>query len=180
MTSREYPAPWEQTQEEFIGYFLIGDMFDVDARTHEWVWDDEQELIKSLEAPLWTSDGGDVCIRPTPKDWADSVDYGYLYLIDTTSHHIVGYYIDAQCWVHDDYRGRGYGTRLTVEANKRRGYSTVAPIGGLGFTEAGLAIHRAAHRVLVEEALEAGKTVPERVLIEYHLENTLPDRRTFR
>ena len=54
----KHPAPWEQTQDEFIGRFLVGDMFDLDAGSHEWIWDDEAGLLSSLEGGHWTSADG--------------------------------------------------------------------------------------------------------------------------
>jgi GNAT superfamily N-acetyltransferase len=77
---------------------------------------------------------------------------------------VCGFYMDGQCWVDPEHRGRGLGARLVLAAAEFHGGRPFDAPFGLGFSPAGYAAHVAAHRLAVLEAHESGLPVPGDVL----------------
>lgn len=69
--------------------------------------------------------------------------------------HIVGFYAGSYLWISSEHRGKGLSTPLIIAAAEQRGGSIMPPGVVLqGYTPAGLAAHRKAHRHAILEATE--------------------------
>lgn len=77
---------------------------------------------------------------------------------------LAGFYAGSYLWIDPAHRGRGLAAPLILAAARHRG-GTVLPPGVVvqGYTPAGLAAHRSAHRRAVAAALARGLPVPAAV-----------------
>lgn len=77
---------------------------------------------------------------------------------------IIGFYASSYLWIAMEHRGMGLSTPLILAAATQRG-GTVIPPGVVlqGYTPAGLAAHRSAHRHAVLDALARGCKLPPAV-----------------
>ncbi|UCV24419.1 hypothetical protein [Ferribacterium limneticum] len=74
---------------------------------------------------------------------------------------IVGFYAGSYLWISAEHRGKGLSTPLILAAAEQRGGSIMPPGVVLqGYTPAGLAAHRKAHRHAILEATE--RVIPGR------------------
>lgn len=68
---------------------------------------------------------------------------------------IVGFYAGSYLWIAAEHRGKGLSTPLILAAAEQRGGSIMPPGVVLqGYTPAGLAAHRKAHRQAILDATE--------------------------
>jgi hypothetical protein len=75
---------------------------------------------------------------------------------------IVGFYAGSYLWIAAEHRGKGLSTPLILAAAEQRGGSIMPPdVVVQGYTPAGLAAHRKAHRHAILEATE--RIIPGRV-----------------
>ena len=75
---------------------------------------------------------------------------------------IVGFYAGSYLWIAAEHRGKGLSTPLILAAAEQRGGSIMPPGVILqGYTPAGLAAHRKAHRQAILDATE--RVIPGRV-----------------
>jgi len=144
---------WTVDISDFVGgVSFVGDVFDFDGRadgseseedyTHIWEWDD-------FGRSLWSGT-------------RDGIGYSVVELRDCEPATValradgetVGFYSDAMCWIDPPHRGRGLSVDLV-----RGGIALLGKVPDLnlvGFSEAGLAAHEAAHRESVREAILRG------------------------
>jgi hypothetical protein len=81
---------------------------------------------------------------------------------------IVGFYEGPTVCIHPKHQGKGLGLELILFASALRGGSAVAEYQDeMLFSEAGLGAHVKAHDMAIKRAMEAGETVPERVIEDY-------------
>lgn len=83
---------------------------------------------------------------------------------------IVGFYAGSYLWIAKAHRSLGLSTPLILTAASQRG-SSILPAGVVlqGYTSAGVAAHRSAHRHAVLTALTKGLPVPSAVIDEIYL-----------
>lgn len=159
--------PWQLTFDEFVGPTLISDKFEIHGRhdiDYEALWETVRDR-QSIRPPIRLSpDGFSICE-------IDDFEPSGSFVLLAPDGRPCGFYMDAQCWVDPEHRGRGLSTLLISAAADWHGGSPTNNRCGLGFSPAGIAAHRAAHRSLVLEAFTAGENVPEAVLREYDLSN---------
>lgn len=80
---------------------------------------------------------------------------------------LAGIYAGSYLWIAPAHRGRGLSTPLILAAAAQRGGGILPPgIVLQGYTAAGVAAHRSAHRQAVLTALADGLPVPAAVLEE--------------
>lgn len=149
-------TPWQRTFEAFAGRGIhhpsdtmrVGES---EART----------LLADLAALEWAAPacaGAGYLVRNATRSWSTAL---------FQAGKVVGFYAGSSLWIAPAHRGRGMSSPLILAAATHRG-GTVLPPGVVfqGYTAAGLAAHRAAHRLAVLTALAGGLPVPEAVLAE--------------
>lgn len=166
-----FREPWQMTQEEFIGPYMISETFAFDGRGEDYdhFWANARQ--DDLEV-VWTSD----CGRYQVKDLEWDRTCVFLYAVDAIKDdvfHPIGFYFDGMAWIDADYRGQGLATDLILAAAKVAGGSPTNNEEGMGFSEAGLKAHEIAHWRSVERAVEQGFDVPQEVLDEYGLDGAM-------
>jgi len=144
---------WQADIDDFVGGAIhVGPSFEFDGRadgtdsdedyTHVWDWDD-------FGRTLWsgTRDGTEYSV-------VELAGFDPPTVALRTEGETVGYYMDAMCWVDPPHRGKGLAVDLI-----RGGIALldkVPNLNAVGFSEAGLAAHEAAHRESVREAILRG------------------------
>lgn len=156
--------PFELTQDEFTGPYIVGDVFSIDGREDEtyevvWEWAESPELRRF---PVWFGDGYSIC------ELDDFHPEGTFILVSPDGQ-AVGFYMDAQCWIDPEHQGKGLSTPLILAAAEFHGGSPTRNEEGLGFSPAGYAAHIAAHRSAVKAAFEKGEAISEENLAAYDL-----------
>lgn len=151
----QYRPAWQRTLRAFAGRGIEwpSDSMRVDE-------DEAQALLAALGGRRWS-----------PSAAADPGDYAILAVADSPDvalfqgGEIVGFYLGSSLWVARRHRGRGLSPALVLAAAELRGGSSLPPgVVFQGYTGAGAAAHRAAHRQAVGHALAAGLPVPAEVL----------------
>ena len=157
--------PWQLTFDEFVGPTLISDKFEIHGRhdmEYEVLWDVASDPGNLRLPALVSADGFSVCE-------VDEFDPEGTFVLLSPASEPCGFYMDGQCWVDPECRGLGLSTLLISAAANWHGGSPTNNRCGLGFSPAGIAAHRAAHRKLVTDAFTAGQSIPEAVLEENNL-----------
>lgn len=152
--------PSKMTFDEFVGPYLLGENFEIDGRRDFdfgviWEW---KALADPVPLPL--PDGYGVARL-------DGFEPECTFVLIGPAGERCGFYATGQVWVDEAHRGRGLAVHLISAAARYRDGSPTVGRHGIGFSNAGLAAHRAAHRSFVAQALEADREVPDRVLSEY-------------
>ena len=156
--------PHEMTSEEFVGLATISDCFSIDGRQdedYEWLWD-----VDFTGYPVaGEAEGGYRIVHL--DDWEPA---GTVILV-SPAEQMCGFYMDSQCWIDLEHRGKGLSTPMILAAADILGGSPVRDNEGcpVGFSEAGYRAHMAAHAFAVQEAVRNDLDVPQRVLAECHL-----------
>ena len=151
-------AIWSGTLEEFLGPgSLVAATFAIDGH------DAEYELYREVPyelAAAWTSADGHHSVHVVAdEDWEPPT----AVLIENRTGDTVGFYAGGELWIDAEHRGRGLSTPLIVCLVDRLGKAAYDNALGIGFSAAGHAAHAAAHRSVVQRAIEAGIRVPSRV-----------------
>lgn len=151
---------WELLPDEFTGPAIALPIFEIDGRSEEYdqIWE-EAEAGGLRE--IWRSACG--CYRVGDLDWEQGPAL-VMYHLGMEGRVAIGFYLRGQCWIDEAWRGRGLAVELILAASALVGGSPTCNPEGMGFSEAGLAVHRKAHRIAVERALAAGHDVPIHVL----------------
>jgi GNAT superfamily N-acetyltransferase len=155
-------AVWGASFEEFIGLYAIDDrLYGFNGRHEDNSIHFEADFAGHV---LWTSPDGFYTVRPTKDpDWEPSPTM----LLVRDGSEVVGFYAGGMLWIDDAHRGRGIAPWLVLAGCVEAGRVPRDNSQIVGFSEAGIAAHRAAHRIAVDLALQAGLPVPERVTGEY-------------
>ena len=151
-------AAWQMTFGEFAGPSMVGPLWSIDGADEEYdlVWEAARD--GGLPA-LWHSACGRCVIRDLEWDQVPS-------LVLEADGNAVGFYLCGACWVAPEWRGLGLAVEMVLMASQCAGGSPTCNEDGLGFSEAGHQLHRKAHTIAVQRAVEAGYAVPERVLLD--------------
>jgi GNAT superfamily N-acetyltransferase len=147
------------TFDKFIGPHMVSPAFDLDGRDEdsEVYWESADTALE----PCW-SEGG-YSVRRLPD-----FEPPNTFILFAPDGEACGWYSDAMCWVDEAHRGRGLSTQLILAAaNFLKGRPIRPDPGPIGFSEAGYAAFRVAHRSSVASALAEGLKVPERVRAEF-------------
>lgn len=153
-------APWQRTFESFAGPGIHdpSEMMKV-SDSDAGVIIPELSAVKWLP-PAYIGEGrhAGYSIRNGVDTWATVLFHG---------EGVAGFYVGSSLWIAKPHRGRGLHVPLILVAARQRG-GTVLPPGVVfqGYTAAGIAAHRGAHRHAVAIALAEGLPVPEEVLRE--------------
>lgn len=150
-------APWQRTFRTFAG---PGIDFPSDSMR---ITDDEAAaVLERLTQSTWSPElpsgagcGTGFTLRHARRECVTAL---------FARNDVAGFYAGSYLWIARAYRGHGLSVPLILAAAMRR-RGTVLPPGVVvqGFTNAGLAAHRAAHRRAVHAALQAGQAVPSAV-----------------
>lgn len=155
-------AVWGVPSEQFVGPHVVDNaLYGFNGRHEDNAIHFEADID---EHELWTSPDGAYTVRSTKDpDWEPSPT---LLLVHTDTE-IVGFYAAGMLWIDDAHRGRGLAPWLVLAGCIKAGKIPYDNSVLMGFSEAGIAAHRAAHRLAVRIAIEAGLPVPDLVANEY-------------
>ena len=155
-------AVWGVPFEQFVGPHVIDDaLYGFDGRHEDNAVHFEADFA---EQALWASPDGAYTVRPTKDpDWEPSPTM----LLVHGGIDIVGFYAGGMLWIDDAHRARGLAPWLVLAGCVKAGKVPYDNSDFMGFSEAGIAAHRAAHRLAVQIAIEAGLPVPDVVANEY-------------
>lgn len=151
-------APWQRTFEAFAGRGIHhpSDMMRVGESEARGILAD----LAALEWGAATPAAPGYLVANATKSWTTAIFHNGA---------VVGFYAASSLWIARSHRGRGLSTPLILAAAAHRGGTILPPgVAFQGYTGAGVAAHRAAHRRAVLAAIEAGLPVPEPVLDELH------------
>jgi GNAT superfamily N-acetyltransferase len=142
MTSALLTDHFEKVMENaMIDDFLYN--FDANEDSHSFYLDAEYDEANLI----WQNDDG-YRLCKVPGDDAPTV-----LLFHEES--VVGLYRDMMAWINPDHRGKGLGTTMIVEFADHFGENAFKneqndPAEGLGFTDAGFAVHQNARQIAME------------------------------
>lgn len=147
-------AVWGVPFEGFVGPHRIDDrLYGLDGT------EDDREIHFGADIapdPIWRSADGIYAVHAVADpDWQPQ----HTVLL-THGGDPVGFYAGGMTWIDPDHRGRGLAAPMILAAAVTAGGVPYDNVEIMGFSEAGIAAHRAAHRMAVEIALAAGKDVP--------------------
>ncbi|NTV71175.1 MAG: hypothetical protein HGA71_13655 [Azonexaceae bacterium] len=148
-------APWQRSFLEFAGPGI-----DRPSDTLRVTEDEAADILAKLAIQAWSAQlpagslqNSGYTIRHTRAGFNTA-----LFRVGR----IVGFYAGSYLWIAAEYRGKGLSTPLILAAAEQRGGSIMPPGVILqGYTPAGLAAHRKAHRQAILEATE--RVIPGRV-----------------
>ena len=152
-------AAWEATCDAFVGRSLESEAFDVDGRDddHEVVW---QAPVDS--EPFWENGDGYAIHLASDPDWEPET----LLLLDPVGLPC-GFYSGGESWIDPPHRGRGLGVEMVLAMTTAMGRGPIDIYqDGMGFSPAGLGMHRKAWCVAVARAVEDGHEVAPSILAE--------------
>jgi len=126
------------TEEDLVGtMYLVSPIFEIDG------WDGEYSIVWDWEdtVRVWTEGGYSI---------HGLVDFEPCCVVLRHEGESVGFYMDGQCWVDPDHRGRGLARAMVVAlvAWSRR----LPDVKDIGFSEAGYRLHISALRQITQEA----------------------------
>lgn len=148
-------APWQRSFLDFAGPGI-----DRPSDSLRVTDDEAAEILAKLLAQAWTAhlparllQNSGYTLRHTREGFNTAI---------FKVGHIVGFYAGSYLWISAEHRGKGLSTPLILAAAEQRGGSIMPPGVVLqGYTPAGLAAHRKAHRQALLEATE--RIIPGRV-----------------
>lgn len=148
-------APWQKSFLDFAGPGI-----DRPSDSLRVTDDEAAEILAKLLAQAWTAhlparllQNSGYTLRHTREGFNTAI---------FKVGHIVGFYAGSYLWISAEHRGKGLSTPLILAAAEQRGGSIMPPGVVLqGYTPAGLAAHRKAHRQALLEATE--RIIPGRV-----------------
>ncbi|HZX33412.1 MAG TPA: hypothetical protein VFF03_18830 [Rhodocyclaceae bacterium] len=153
-------APWQRTFESFAGPGIHNpsDMMKVSDS-------DARQILPELAAVKWQPPAYVGEGRHAGYSVCNAVDAWATVLFHAGR--VAGFYVGSSLWIAKPHRGKGLNVPLILVAARHRG-GTVLPPGVVfqGYTAAGIAAHRSAHRHAVAVALAEGLPVPAEVLRE--------------
>jgi GNAT superfamily N-acetyltransferase len=147
---------WELSLYDFCQAGMVGPSFEIDGRDDEdydVIWSFASDL-KNLRFPVWIS--GSYQIQEIDEFEPEGT------FVLKYKDQAVGFYMDGQCWVDEDHRGKGLSIQLILAAADYCGGSPIRNADfGIGYSDAGYAAHKAAWLYAVNEAIASRKPVPE-------------------
>lgn len=125
--------------DDLVGFAsMTSPAFDVDGTSEEYEhifeWDD-------LSDPIWASENNDYTIHAL-------LDFEPTCVVSRYLGKTIGFYLDGEAWVQDTHRGNGLGPKMIVSAIAATG--ELPNSQNIGFTDAGMAIHFSAVKILTE------------------------------
>ncbi|MGB4062244.1 MAG: hypothetical protein WBK19_00280 [Azonexus sp.] len=152
-------APWQRSFLDFAGPGI-----DRPSDTLRVTDGEAADILAKLLAQAWTTQLPARLAQNPLRDSGYTIRHtreGFNTAIFRVGH-IVGFYAGSYLWISAEHRGRGLSTPLILAAAEQRGGSIMPPGVVLqGYTPAGLAAHRKAHRQAILEATE--RIIPGRV-----------------
>ncbi|SOC27253.1 hypothetical protein [Thalassospira xiamenensis] len=154
---------WSLLFDDFIGQYVVGPHYGIEEVDDYLI---EKIAHKDSLPLLWTSEDGLYELRDLEWDKTPSIG---LFFSDSGRSAQVGFYIQGMAWVEESHRGKGLGVQMIKVAAELMNGSPVGSSDLMGFSEAGEAAHRRAHREIVLDAYEKGLPIPQGVADEYNL-----------
>lgn len=149
---------WGVSFDDFVGPHAVNDqLYGFDGRDEENGIHFDAEISDRV---LWVSPDGAYTARPAADPDGEPAT---TVLLVHGGDGIVGYYAGGMVWIDPEHRGQGLAPWLVLSACAEAGGVPYGNSEKMGFSEAGIAAHRAAHRLAVALALEAGLQVPDDV-----------------
>jgi hypothetical protein len=134
--------------DEFVGPVLVSPRFAIDGRDEDYVIFFDADLAPE---PRWTSPDGAYAVYEA-IEWEPFPTVILLHRNAAGIAEAVGFYAAGQAWVDVAHRRQGLGVEMIVAAATIVGTSPIQNTHGMGFSEAGLKLHRRAHEILCKRA----------------------------
>lgn len=145
-------APWQRSFLEFAGPGI-----DRPSDTLRVTDDDAADILAKLLAQAWTAQLPARLSQNSLRNSGYTIRHtraGFNTALFRVGR-IVGFYAGSYLWIAAEHRGQGLSTPLILAAAEQRGGSIMPPGVVLqGYTPAGLAAHRKAHRQALLDATE--------------------------